>query len=201
MFVMSDILGVIRTLAVNELDDLSPDPNEQNDKIIEFTNVVLRKRVRQAYNVDTSDPLTISGDGYQTFLKSGNPITEMYEPLGLYDTQGRQAYRRTTWDSLRGWWREGDNQPIHTKGITGDYTLKYIRYPAKVTSISDPVEFPLAGQWDLIYDVVGLIKLIKNFYEESDYVKKQATGITTTKASERAQGSMFDPPSRDDREE
>lgn len=201
MFLMSDILDDIRTLAVNELDDLSPDPDAQNQAIFRFVNIVLDKRARQAYNVETSDPLTISGDGYQSFLKGGNPIEDMYEPLGLYDAQGRQAYRRTTWDSLKGWWREADNQMIHTKGLNGEYTLKYIRYPSHVTSESSAVEFPRAGKWDLIYDVVGMIKLIKNFYEESEYVKRQATGIATTKASEAAQGSMFDPPSRDDREE
>jgi len=201
-FPMSDILPIIRKLAEMELEDLGTDESTQNSIICQLTTVVLRKRARQAYLVETSDTLDITSDGYQTFLKNGQPITDMYEPLGIYGPLGYLALKRSSWDAPEGWWREAENQPIHTKRMTGVHYLKYLRYPKPVASQNDTVEFPLAGQWDLIMDVVALCKLPKNFYQEYDAVKKNATGTATIKATINARGSTnWSPPSEKDKEE
>jgi hypothetical protein len=200
-FLMSDILDDIRTLSANELEDLGSDSDTQNAAIFRFTNIILDKRVRQAYNVAFSDPLTIAADGFQTFLKDTVAVTDMYEPLGIYGPSGTQTLKRTSWDAPDGWWRESDNLSIHTKGLTGANTLKYIRYATAVSASTDTVEYPRAGKWDLIYDVVAMVKLIKNYYQESDYIKAKATGTATVKASISAKGSNSAPPSPVDREE
>jgi len=197
---MSDILTDIRTLAVNELGDLADDETTQNAAIFRLVNIVLDKRARQAYNVEYSDALNIVADGYQTFQRSSVAITDMYEPLGIYGPTNHQTLKRKSWDAPSGWIREADNLGVHTKGLTGNHTLKYIRYPAAVTASSDTVEFPRAGKIDLIMDVISQIKLIKNFYDESNAIAAKATGTATVKASIAAQGTNSAPPSETDRE-
>lgn len=200
-FPMSDILDDIRTLAVNEIEDMGTDTTSQNEAIFRFVNIVLDKRVRQAYNVAFSDPLNITTDGYQTFQRGGMNVTDLYEPLGLYDANNKQTLKRTAWDQPKGWWRESDNLQIHTKGMTGNHTLKYIRYAAPVNSQNDIVEYPRAGKWDLIFDVVRLCKLPKNFYDEAAAMGALATGTATVKASIAAKGTNSAPPSPTDKEE
>jgi len=199
-FLMSEILEDIRSLAVNELDDLGADLTTQNEVIFRFTNIVLDKRARQAYNVAFSDPLNITTDDYQTFQKDAVDIEDMYEPLGIYGPTGAQALNRKSWDAPMGWIREADNLLIHTKGLTGNHTLKYIRYPAAITASSDTVEYPRAGKVDLIMDVVSLCKLPKNFYQESEAMAARATGTATVKASIAAKGTNSAPPSPTDKE-
>ena len=199
-FLMSDILTPIRNLAVNELGDLADDEGSQNEAIFRFVTIVLRKRARQAYNAAFSDTLNITADGFQTFLKDAVAVTDLFEPLAVYDNAGRATNKRTAFDAPIGWWRESDNLNIHTKGMTGNHQMKYIRYPLLVDAAGDTVEYPLAGQWDLIMDVVALIKLPKNFYQEFDAIKKEATGTATVKASIAAKGTNSSPPSLTDRE-
>lgn len=200
-FLMSDILDDIRTLAANEIEDLGSDSTTQNAAIFRFVNMVLDKRARQAYNVAFSDTLNIAADGYQTFKKDTSDITDLYEPLDIYGPTGTQTAKRTSYDGPKGWWRESDNLEIHTKQLTGDHTLKYIRYAATITTSTDTIEYPRAGKADLIYDVVALVKLIKNFYQESDAIKARATGTATTRAAIDAKGSISAPPSVADKED
>lgn len=200
-FLMSGVLDDIRTLAANELGDLGDDATTQNAAIFRFVNIILDKRVRQAYNVAFCDPLNIVSDGYQTFMKGAVAVTDMYEPLGIYGPAGDQTQKRMSYDAPNGWLRESDNLNIHTKGMTGSHILKYIKYPAAITASTDTVEFPRAGKWDLIFDVVGLCKLPKNYYEEFAAIKGRATGTSTVKASIAAKGTNSSPPSMTDKEE
>lgn len=203
MFPMSDILDDIRVLASNEIEDLGRDVNSQNAAIFRFTNIVMEKRARQAYIVEWSDPLNIAADGKQTFLRNGIPITDLYEPLGMNMSTnfGAQVPKRYSFETSNGWIHEADNTPIDTRGLTGSYVLKYLRYPAKITAVTDTVEFPRAAKWDLIFDVVALCKLPKNYYEEFAAIKSRATGTTTVKAAIAAKGTNSAPPSILDREE
>jgi hypothetical protein len=203
-FIMSEILSTIRTLTQNELGDLGDSETEQNNAIFGFTNVVLRKRARQAYQTQWSDVLNITTNGYQTFNANGSLIADLYEPLMLYNVSGSreaQTAKRPSFDIGNGWFRDAENQSIHTYGLTGNHKLHYIRYPAVISVSSDTIEFPKAGQWDLIMDVVALCKLPKNFYQEYDAVKKNATGTATVKASMAARGTNSAPPSIADKEE
>lgn len=196
-FLMSDILTPIRDLAAMELADLGDDETAQNEAIYRFVNTVLRKRARQAYIVEITDPLNIVADGYQAF-----DVANMYEPLAIYGPTDKVTNKRSSWDNPAGWWRPSEFQNIHTRGMTGNHTLHYLRYPATVTDSTDTVEFPLAGQMDLIMDVVSMIKLIKNYYSESDAVKARATGTATIKATINARGQgNYSPPSPLDKEE
>lgn len=203
MFLMSDILDKIRTLAVMELGDLADDETSQNAAIFGFTTVALRKRAKQANNIQWSDTLNIASNGYQSFLTGGSAINDLYQPVMVWDVSGareRQTNRRSSFDLGNGWYREAENTQIHTYGLTGNHKLQYIRYPAAVTSSSSTVEFPLAGQMDLIMDVVALIKLPKNMYEEYGAVKAQATGVATVKAAIDAVGRSQVTPTLEDRE-
>lgn len=193
-FAMNDILPTIRSLAQMELGDIGDNEGEQNDMIFRLTNVVLRKRARQAYVVEMSPPLEILTSGYQSFV-----TTNMYEPLDIYNASGRKAKKRSSWDAPIGWWRSSEYQGIHTKGMTGSHTLHYLRYPSAVTSDTSLVEFPMAGQMDLIMDVVQMIKLVKNYYSESDAIKARATGTAAIKASIAAKGTYNSPPSLEDK--
>ena len=201
-FLMSDILPIIRNLAANELSDLNNDEAEQNAAIFRFVNVVLQKRARQAYIEEFSDALTLVGDDDYTFQLDSTDITNLYEPLGIYITNkyGKTVRKRTSFEDTSGWIREADNQKINIRGFTGAHVLKYLRYPAEVDDSTDSVEFPLAAKWDIIMDVVALAKLPKNYYQEFDAVKKEATGTATVKASIAAKGTNSAPPSLTDRE-
>ena len=156
-FLMSDILDDIRTLAANEIEDLSSDTSSQNTAIFRFVNSVLDKRARQAYIEEFSDPLDITGDGDYTFQLNGVDIEDMYEPLGVHvtDKYGRTIQSRTSFEAPTGWRREAENMTINIRGVTGMHVLKYLRYPAEITASTDIVEFPRAGKMDLIMDVVS----------------------------------------------
>lgn len=201
-FFMSDILTTIRDLAVNELEDLDESESVQNDAIYRFVNIVMRKRAKQANNVQWSDALSIASNGYQTFLVSAVAISNMFQPLMVWDMTARekQTRQRNSFDGGNGWYREADNQLIHTYGLTGSHKLQFIRYPATITASSDTVEMPLSGQWDVVFDVAKLIKYPKNFYNEADAMGKQATGIATVKASIAAQGKGNPNPDLNDKE-
>lgn len=202
MFPMSDILPNIRILSKNELDDLGNSEAEQNETIYRFMNVSMEKRARQAYIEEFSDPLTIAGDGDYTFKRGGVDIDDLYEPLSVHvaTKYGKGITPRTNFESTIGWRRESPNQPIDIRGITGEHVLKYLRYPKPITASSDVVEFPRAAKMDLIMDVVALCKLPKNYYQEYDAIKKEATGTATVKAAISAKGTNSSPPSLLDRE-
>lgn len=203
MFLMSVILPDIRRLSVNELRDIGNSEIEQNDAIFSLTNIVLDKRARQAYIEEFSDALNITADGDYTFLLSGVAITDLYEPLAVHVTNkyGKPIQTRTAFDAPTGWRRESDNQPVNIRGVTGLHVLKYLRYPAQITASTDPVEFPRAAKTDIIMDVVSLVKLVKNYYDESNAIKAKATGTATVKASIAAKGTNSAPPSMTDKED
>lgn len=202
MFLMSVILPDIRRLSVNELGDIGNSEIEQNEAIFSFTNIVLDKRARQAYIEEFSDALNITADGDYTFLLSGVAITDLYEPLAVHVTNkyGKPIQTRTAFDAPTGWRRESNNQPVNIRGVTGLHVLKYLRYPAQITASTDPVEFPRAAKWDLIFDVVGMVKQVKNYYDEATAMRNLATGTATVKASISSRGSNSGPPSILDKE-
>jgi hypothetical protein len=197
-FLMSDILSRIRTLSANELEDLSSDEAVQNTAIFGLVTVTLREMAKQANNVEWSDALNIASNSYQTFLRSTTAITDMFQPIGVYDVSGTReepVRQRTSFDLGNGWYRESDNQKIHTYGLTGNHKLQYIRYPAAVTASGDMVEIPLASQKELIMRVIAMIKLIKNFYQESEYIKAQVNPASTVNAALGAMGKLPPQPS------
>lgn len=203
-FLMSDILQTIRDLSANEIEDLGTDPNTQNAAIFRIVTSVLREMVKEANNVEWSDELNISSNGYQTFTRASSAITDMYLPIGVYNVTGareKPTTKRTSFDIGMGWYRESDNQKIHTYGLTGNHKLQYIRYPVAVTASGDTVELPLASQRELIMRVVSTAKLVKNFYQESEAVKAQANKSATVRAAMAAKGNLPSQPSMTDRGE
>lgn len=200
-----ELIDIIRDECAMELGDLGNSETEQNDTLYRFLNVVLRKRVRQAFKVAFSDSLTISADGYQTFLRGSVDVTtELYEPQGVFPysggADGVAAQKRTSWEAPTGWIHEDAYSQIHTRGLSGSYRLKYLRYPANVSASGDVLEYPQAGYWDLIYDVASMVKLIKNAYDESIAVRNLATGTASVKASTSSKGTNSSPPSPLDKE-
>lgn len=196
------LITIIRDECVNELGDIGDTETEQNDALYRFLNIILRKRARQAYIVAFSDALTISADGYQAFVRGAIAVKdEIYEPQGLFTSSTTVAVqKRTAWDAPTGWIHEDPYSQIHTKGISGSHVLKYLRYPANVSVTGDTLEFPQAGYWDLIYDVAGMVKLVKNFVDEAAAIRGIATGKASVKAGIASKGTNSAPPSMTDAE-
>jgi len=197
-------LGTIITkLAEMDVGDLGNSQTNQNTFIYYYMNIALMKLARLAFNVKFSDSLAITTADYYTF-KSGNvAISDMFEPMAIYGVGDVQIPKRTSYDAPTGWWREANNLEIHLRGLTaGNYTLKYIKYPARVTLDTDVVEFPPSGYDALIKEVVALIKYSKNSYAGAEFVAGQAkTSLGEANQgtiSARGTGSNGQPPSPQD---
>jgi hypothetical protein len=82
--------------------------------------------------------------------------------------------------------------------VAGNYTLKYVKYPARVSIGSDPIEFPPSGYDVLIKEVIALIKYSKNSYGGADFANtqaKQSMGMALQgSVSARGTGSSGQPP-------
>lgn len=160
-----DLLPTIKKLAASYLEEIGGTDSAQNSFIFIYLNNALRKLAHIAYNVETSDELNLSADGYVTFKKNNQDIANLYSPLRIYGPDGRTIPRRSSSEDYKGWWREAANTRIHIRGYTeksqpltaGNYTLDYIFYPTAVTQESSPVQFPDAGTMGLCYYCAALI--------------------------------------------
>lgn len=165
-------------IKMSEMDvaDLGATESAQKGYIYPYLNMAMWELARLAYNVKFSDPLNISSNGYKTFQLNSADITDMYEPMVIYNSSDVQQQKRTAYDAPTGWWKESNNLEIHVKGLTpGSYTLKYIKYPNPVTLDSDVVEFPPSGYLTLAKKVISLIKYSKNSYGGSEFMENQAS--------------------------
>jgi hypothetical protein len=192
------LASIIQKLGEMDVQDLGNDDAAQKSNIYTFMNVAMMKHARLAYLGETSDLLSITADGPQVFLKNGSVITNMFEPLTLLDSLGNEVRQRTSFTSSKGWYRESFNKDVHTKGITGVHTLRYLRYPALVTADANPVDFPPSGYDVLIKEVLAMIKYTRNSYGGAEFLEKNAKEQLNQVAqgSVRAQGtgSTGEPP-------
>ncbi|WP_214629989.1 hypothetical protein [Paenibacillus agaridevorans] len=158
MITADSLLPTIRKIVASYLEEIGTSESQQNQYIFIFITEALRKLANIAYVMRVSDPMTISGEGFITFQRSGQSIIDLYAPLRIMDSTGKEVVKRTAYaDTKSGWWRESSNTPIHVKGLNGAYTLHYIAYPSTVASASSPVEFPDAGSLGLSYHVAAMI--------------------------------------------
>lgn len=163
--IVNDLLPTIKTLARSYLDEIGPNEESRDMYIRAYINNALRKLASLAYVYRESDPLLLNADGYVTFQRNAQPITDLYAPLRILDPFGQETEKRTSTAASKGWWRESSNTQLHMRGFTlssrplpaGNYTLHYIAYPALISSNTSIVEFPDAGQMGLCYYAAGLI--------------------------------------------
>lgn len=188
--------GQLATLIKQEvkmdLAEIGDTDSEQNQYIFDFISLALRGWAKLAYRTEVSDTLTIGSDGYVKFQKGGSDVSDMYEPLRILDSNGNEVRRRTSFSGAEGWFKESANADIHVKGFkSGDYTLHYIRYPKWISSPSDVPEWPEAGYMALIFQVCGMIKESKNFYDESQamYAKAERHLNAVAMANDSARGT------------
>lgn len=187
---------IIKKLGENDIEDLGADDDSKNTFIFYYLNIAMWKLARLAYNVANSDAKNLTTDGYVTFQRNGADIADLFEPLMIFDPNGRQVMKRSADDAPIGWWREAQNMEVHIKGFSaagaqklpaGNYQLKYIKYPKQVTLPDDAVEFPPSGYDSLIKEVLALIKYSKNSYAGAQYME---TGAKTSYGA-AAQGAQM----------
>lgn len=177
-----ELATIIKKLAAMDTEDLGADNDAQNSYIFMYMNIAMFKLARLANQIKYSDSKTISADGYVTFQQAATDISNMFEPLIVFDPNGKPVQKRTSDDAPIGWYRDAENQEIHIRGFSatsrpltaGSYQLKYIRYPKKVTITTDTVEFPPSGYDALIKEVLSLIKYSSNSYGSAEYLDGQA---------------------------
>src|SRR5690606_12142078 len=99
----------------------------------------------------------------------------MYEPYQMLDDTDKAVSQRTSFDSTKpGWYREDSYSDIHVRGLDGDYRLKYIAYPTKITLGTQTPDCPPAMYGELISWVCSRIKYTKNYYAESKAMQEDA---------------------------
>lgn len=153
-----DLIPTIKQITVSFLEEIGSTGSQQNQFIFIYLNQALRKLANIAYVMKISDPLTISGNGDVTFQLNSQPITNMYAPLRIMDSNGKETAKRTAYaDTKAGWWRESSNTALNVKGLTGSYTLHYIAYPAQLAQTTSVIEFPDAGSMGLAYYTAAMI--------------------------------------------
>jgi|GEM_PF-2479706 len=176
------LASIIRKLGEMDIEDLGSDTDSQNTYIFYYMNLAMWELARLANQVKYSDMKTISADGYVTFQQNGADITNMFEPLMIFGPNGKPVPKRTADDAPLGWWREAENQEIHIRGFSaasqplqsGQYQLKYIKYPKQVTLETDTVEFPPSGYMTLVKKTLSLIKYSKNSYGGAEFMDTQS---------------------------
>lgn len=173
MTTAGDVIFLVKKMAVSDIRELGLSESQQNTYLLAYITRALKELAHVAYITAESDVLTISSDGYQQFMKNGQPV-DMYSPLRLMDNSGKPVEKRTAFDAPRGWWRESASSLIHTKGLSGDYVLHYITYPKSVQSENDVVEFPDAGIMGLVFWVCGIVKESANGYQEAQVMYDRA---------------------------
>jgi hypothetical protein len=192
------LASIIQKLGEMDIQDLGNDDATQKSNIYRFMSVAMLKHARLAYLEETTDLLNIAADGYQAFLKSGEAIKNMFEPLTVLDSLGNETRQRTSFTGSKGWYRESFNKDVHTKGLTGVHSLRYLRYPNPVTQDGDTIDFPPSGYDVLIKEVLAMIKYTRNSYGGAEFLEKNAKEQLSQVAegSVRAQGtgSTGEPP-------
>jgi hypothetical protein len=197
------LASIIAKLAEMDVPDLGSTSVTQNNYIYQFMNIALMKLARIAFIVTYSDPLPIAANGQYTFKKGNVAITDLYEPQVVLDATETEMQKRTSYSAPTGWWRDSQNQEVHFRGVTaGNYVLKYLKYPARVTQDSDTVEFPPSGYDALIKEVISLIKYAKNSYAGAEFMdgkaKASMSEATQGSMSSRGTGSSGQPPGPND---
>jgi len=173
MATAGDVITLAKTMNAMDNEELGND-TQQTQSYLLFINRALKELAHLAYRTRVSDPLTITEDGFQTFKRNNTDITDMYSPLRILDSNGRLVNKRSSFDIGTGWWRESDAQAIHTKGLSGDYTLHYVGYPAAVTETNSVLDFPEAGIMGLTFWVIGIAKESRNAFDESEAMYARA---------------------------
>lgn len=177
-----ELYTIINKLGEMDMDDLGEEA-QRKTFVYHYANIAMWKLVRLAHRVDYSDVVELTGDGYAEFTKSGQGISNLYEPMSIIMPNGQPMAKRTAEEAPVGWWRESETQEIHVRGfslttsqklVTGDYKLKFIRYPNRITIDSDPVDFPPSGYDALIKEVLSLIKYSKNSFADAEYLDAKA---------------------------
>lgn len=205
-----ELASIIIKANEKDIEDLGGDLDSQQSYIFKFMNIAMWKLAKLAERVEYSDALTLSADGFVTFTKSGQPI-ELFEPKTIYMPSGQPMNKRTSDEAPLGWWKEAETVDIHVRGfglttnqklVTGDYVLKYLRYPKKVTLPTDNIDFPPAGYDALIKEVSAMVKLPKNSYSGSDFfdnkAKQSYNNLTQGSISARGTGSTGQPTGMND---
>lgn len=203
IFNAGQLAAMIKTAAKKDMPDFGED-NEQNTAIYNWITLYMFQYAKAIRVTETSDALAISpSDDYVTFTRSGNPITDMYEPYQMLDENERAAAKRTSFDNTnKGWYRESAFSPIHVRGLDGTFRLKYIRYPKQVTIDSDIPEISPSTYAELVSWVVGKLKLTKNYYQESQAMLADANAVrhAKTKAAVSGMGTNAQSPGPNDAE-
>lgn len=195
-----DLANTISKMQVMNIAELGSTSSQINSYIYTYLSLAMQKWARLAYQVKVSDVLNITTDGYQTFKVNLSDVADLYEPLRVLDSTGKEIRKRVSFsDPTAGWLLESANTQIHTKGMTGNFTLHYIKYPDWISSDTQVPEWPPAGYMALIYETCGMILESKGFIDESNNMyaiaSRHMNTIVMANTSARNQGM---PPSMND---
>lgn len=191
---------IIKMACKMDVIDIGED-SQQDSYIFEWMNMFMFQNAKKIRKTATSSTLTIAGTGYFDFLINGQPINDMYEPYQMLDANDKAVAKRTSYDATtKGWYREDSYSKIHIRDITGDYRLKYIKYPTKITLDSQFPELPPAAYHEMITWVCAQIKLVKNYYQESQAVLAMSNSVSlaAVKAAQSGMGTNAQSPGPDD---
>ena len=187
LYTAGELAATIKMMGAMDVADLG-DENSQDSYIYSFLNLAMMELAKLADVSVESDAVTVTDDGLVQFKRSTQPITDLFEPKRImYYESGvlKTLQKRTSDEAPYGWWRESQNQDIHIRGFgtpaggnkplpATEYTLKYLKYPKKVTIESDPIEFAPSGYMTLVHRVLGMIKYAKNSYSGADFMDTKA---------------------------
>lgn len=199
-YTADQLATIIKAACKKDVIDLGED-SDQDSYIFEWINLYMFQNAKKLRKIKTSDTLVISTNGYVDFLTNSQPITDMYEPHLMLDPNDKGVMPRTSFNSNEvGWFREDAYSPIHVRGLVGSYRLKYIKYADKITLGSQIPECPPAAYGELISYVCAKIKLVKNYYAESQAMMQDANSVklAAVKASVSALGTNQQKPGPDD---
>jgi hypothetical protein len=185
-----DVMTLVQQMRANDIADIGDDSIAQQNYLVTVINRALKELAHIAYRTKVSDSLDITVDGYQTFMASSSPITDLYSPLRILDASGNEVNRRSSFSATKGWWRESDAAQIHTKGISGVHTLHYVAYPASVSGTGSTLDFPESGLMALAFWVCGIVLESRNAWEEANamYARAQQRFSIPVLANEAARG-------------
>jgi hypothetical protein len=176
-----DLITPIAKYVTSFIEEIGSSSASQNVYLLNYISLALRKLANLAYQVKISDALSLSADGDVTFTQAGLAL-DFYAMLRIIKPDGRSLNKRTSFEDTSGWWRESANMPINITGFTsapplaaGNYRLHYLKYPAKVTAVTDVIEFPEAGIMCLIYYTCAMVlESHPNLKDQTTYFYKMA---------------------------
>lgn len=199
-YTAAQLATMIKIACKKDVIDLGED-EQQDFYIFEWINLYMYQYAKKIRKTATSDALAISSTGYVTFQRNSQDITDLYEPYQMLDSDNKAVAQRTSFDSNKaGWYREDGFSDIHVWGLNGNYTLKYIKYPDKITLGTQVPECSPASYGELISWVCAKIKLTKNYYQESEAMLKDADSVRlgAVKAAQSGMGTNAQKPGPDD---